>query len=139
MRLFRQLLVAFDLYDLVLINVQGSEATRQFWISQRIRSECVSVEAQYLAAASTRRRAGRWETAFAAEVSASLAASPSDHLGHWGILEACRRISAVRHVSDARAKAIRNRPLPPRDSEVSQSRRAKDPAVLDEFITENAQ
>jgi CheY-like chemotaxis protein len=35
----------------------------------------------------------------------------------WGILEACRRISVVRSASDARTRAIRQRPDPPRDSE----------------------
>jgi CheY-like chemotaxis protein len=34
---------------------------------------------------------------------------------NWGILEACRRISAVRTVADARTRALRDRPLPPRD------------------------
>lgn len=37
----------------------------------------------------------------------------------WGIMEACRRISAIRSVCDARTKAIRNRPEPLRDSETS--------------------
>lgn len=41
----------------------------------------------------------------------------------WGIMEASRRISAVRSVSVARATAIRNRPTPPRDVEVRVSRR----------------
>ena len=40
----------------------------------------------------------------------------------WGILEACQRISAIRSVFDARARAIRNRPEPQRDSETSQPR-----------------
>ena len=44
---------------------------------------------------------------------------------HWGIMEASRRISAVRSESAARAQAIRNRPTPPRDVEVRESRRAK--------------
>ncbi len=35
----------------------------------------------------------------------------------WGILEACRRIAAARFLSDARSRAIRDTPLPPRDSE----------------------
>jgi hypothetical protein len=33
----------------------------------------------------------------------------------WGIMEACRRISAVRSVADARSRALRERPLPRRD------------------------
>jgi len=40
----------------------------------------------------------------------------------WGILEACHRISAVRSALDARTRAIRDRPLPPRDSELRNHR-----------------
>lgn len=36
---------------------------------------------------------------------------------HWGILEACRRISEVRSLATARSKALRDRPAPPRDPE----------------------
>jgi hypothetical protein len=43
----------------------------------------------------------------------------------WGILEASRRISEVRSISAARAKAIRDRPTPPRDHEKHGSRRAE--------------
>lgn len=35
---------------------------------------------------------------------------------NWGILEACRRISAVRSIADARSRALRDKPLPPRDT-----------------------
>ena len=49
---------------------------------------------------------------------------PSGHLIlQWGIMEASRRISAVRSVSAARSMAIRNRPMPPRDLEAKASRR----------------
>lgn len=41
----------------------------------------------------------------------------------WGIMEASKRISAVRTVSAARTTALRNRPTPPRDLEVRYSRR----------------
>jgi CheY-like chemotaxis protein len=40
---------------------------------------------------------------------------PRDAALPWGILEASRRISAVRSVSVARTQALRNRPTPPRD------------------------
>lgn len=43
----------------------------------------------------------------------------------WGIMEASRRISAVRSVWAARSMAMRNRPLPPRDQEGKASRRAE--------------
>jgi CheY-like chemotaxis protein len=43
----------------------------------------------------------------------------------WGIMEASRRISAVRSVSAARSRAMRNRPTPPRDLEGSATRRSQ--------------
>jgi len=49
---------------------------------------------------------------------------PSGNLTlQWGIMEASRRISAVRSVSAARSMAIRNRPMPPRDLEAKACRR----------------
>lgn len=47
-------------------------------------------------------------------VNCSVTGSPAAHKT-WGILEACRRISAVRSVADARTRALHTRPLPPRD------------------------
>ena len=41
----------------------------------------------------------------------------------WGIMEASRRISAVRSVFAARSTAVRNRPTPPRDLEVKDHKR----------------
>jgi hypothetical protein len=41
----------------------------------------------------------------------------------WGILEACQRISAVRSVADARTRALRDRPLPPREAAPAETRR----------------
>jgi hypothetical protein len=35
---------------------------------------------------------------------------------YWGIMEACRRIAAVRSIAEARSRALRERPLPSRDS-----------------------
>lgn len=41
----------------------------------------------------------------------------------WGILEACRRISAVRSKMDARTRAMRDLPAPRRDPETSRPQR----------------
>ncbi len=49
----------------------------------------------------------------------------------WGIMEACRRISAIRSVCDARSKALRNRPEPLRDSETSRPSRMPDASTLE--------
>jgi hypothetical protein len=77
------------------------------------------------------------------DVKAALASSSADQplMQRWGILEACRKISAVRSVSEARSKALRDRPLPPRDSEVSQARRTRAAEFLDQSVTvtENTQ
>jgi DNA-binding response OmpR family regulator len=75
------------------------------------------------------------------DVKAALAASSAEQpiIQRWGILEACRKISAVRSVSEARSKALRDRPLPPRDSEVSQARRTRAAEFLDQSVTENTQ
>ena len=57
----------------------------------------------------------------------------------WGILEASRRISAVRSLSHARSRALRDRPTPPRDSEVRLSRGATGSRTLDELLREEMQ
>lgn len=57
------------------------------------------------------------------DVRAALLAGVSGVLPQrWGILEACRRISAVRSVSEARSRAIRERPAPLRDPETPRSK-----------------
>jgi hypothetical protein len=57
----------------------------------------------------------------------------------WGILEASRRISAVRSLSLARSKAISERPAPPRDSEVRLSRKSAEHRTLDQLLREEMQ
>lgn len=57
---------------------------------------------------------------------------------NWGIMEACRRISAIRSVCDARTKAIRNRPEPARDSETSRAGHMLDTSIR-ELIGEESQ
>lgn len=59
---------------------------------------------------------------------------------HWGILEASRRISAVRSASVARTRAMQDRPAPPRDSEARGSRRSiASAASLDDLLREEMQ
>jgi len=57
----------------------------------------------------------------------------------WGILEASRRISAVRSASLARTQAMRALPAPPRDSEGRPSKRAATPKSLDDLLKEEVQ
>jgi len=54
----------------------------------------------------------------------------------WGILEASRRISAVRSASLARTQALRALPTPPRDSERRASKRNLAPTSLDDLLRE---
>jgi len=54
----------------------------------------------------------------------------------WGILEASRRISAVRSASIARTQAMRALPAPPRDSEGRPSKPTATPTSLDDLLKE---
>lgn len=65
---------------------------------------------------------------------ASLAADSPDSTQRWGILEASRRISAVRSASVARSHAMRALPPPPRDSEGRPPKPA--PPTLDDLLKE---
>jgi hypothetical protein len=54
----------------------------------------------------------------------------------WGILEASRRISAVRSACSARSHAMRSLPAPPRDSEGRASKRTPTATTLDDLLRE---
>jgi hypothetical protein len=54
----------------------------------------------------------------------------------WGILEASRRISAVRSLCTARTKAMRDTPIPPRDSDGRTAKRAPASTSLDDLLRE---
>lgn len=62
------------------------------------------------------------------------ATDPDDSTQRWGILEASRRISAVRSASVARTQALRALPPPPRDSEGRLSKST--PSTLDDLPRE---
>lgn len=59
-----------------------------------------------------------------------------DSTRSWGILEASRRISAVRSASIARTQAMRAMPAPPRDSEGRPPKPAPTPTSLDDLLKE---
>jgi CheY-like chemotaxis protein len=63
-------------------------------------------------------------------------ADPGVSTQRWGILEASRRISAVRSASVARSKATRALPPPPRDSEGRPSKPNATPITLDDLLKE---
>jgi CheY-like chemotaxis protein len=75
------------------------------------------------------------------DIKAALAA---DLLGEvsqrWGILEASRRISAVRSMSHARTKATQDKPSPPREFETRETKRAAaESRTLDDLLREELQ
>jgi CheY-like chemotaxis protein len=140
-----------DLYDLVLIHVEDGSGPRDKFCDD-IRGATPPQQImflvgkpEYLATAPNLDNGspapeedaepGIWN-----DVKTALAANLSEVLPQrWGILEACRRISAVRSVSEARSKAIRNRPEPRRDSEISQSKRTDEVDILAQLIRERTQ
>lgn len=61
---------------------------------------------------------------------------PEDTTQRWGILEASRRISAVRSTFMARTQAMRALPPPPRDFEGRPEKRNTRPSSLDELMKE---
>ena len=136
-----------DLYDLVLINVQDATGPRdKFCDDMRRVTPAQQImflvgKPDYLASAPNsvaQLLPESSEPIPPARPISSLIAGSSQRTERWGILEACRRISAVRNLVEARSKAIRNRPLPPRDSEVSQGKRTRERELLDQLIPENA-
>jgi hypothetical protein len=144
-----------DLYDLVLIHVDDATAPRdKFCDDMRNATPPQQImflvgKPEYLATAPSldsdlaplsladenAAEPGIWNDVKTA-LTAKLTDAPSQR---WGILEACRRISAVRSVSEARSKAIRNRPMPPRDSEIMQSKRADEVDMLAQLMRETTQ
>jgi CheY-like chemotaxis protein len=75
------------------------------------------------------------------DIRAALAADlPGVVSQRWGILEASRRISAVRSLSHARSKATQDRPMPPRDLETREVKRAAaESRSLDDLLREELQ
>lgn len=122
-----------DLYDLVLFHVE-EELPHMYKFWDDIRSATPSQRIAFLVgkpeylAASPNGHATAPEAAAVMTMSYDVAPSSSkrNSLGgakYWGILEACRRISAVRSLADARIRALRDRPLPPRDSATTEPKR----------------
>ena len=66
----------------------------------------------------------------------ALTADRGDATQRWGILEASRRISAVRSKSLARTQAMRTLPDLPRDSEGRPAKRTLKTTSLDDLLRE---
>jgi CheY-like chemotaxis protein len=113
-----------DLYNLVLISVAGETESRDKFCTD-LRSATPPQKIaffvggpEYLAAAphSDQQPGEGNADALNKELVAALLAQASDGSlrQRWGILEACKRISSVRSISEARSRAIRETPRPSR-------------------------
>ena len=115
-----------DLYNLVLINATGEAESRDQFCSdirganprQRIAFFVGSPEYLAVSPHSDEGLAATNSVALHKEMIAALLAQSSENVSQrWGILEACKRISSVRSVSEARSRAIRETPRPSRWAE----------------------
>lgn len=114
-----------ELYDLVLFHVQTElPHMYKFWDDIRAATPSQPVaflvgKPEYLATSPNGDQSASLEASPATMLPDLAVSTPvSDPAGvpeRWGIMEACRRISAVRSVADARSRALRERPLPRRD------------------------
>lgn len=138
-----------DLYNLVLINAENELGHRDKFCED-VRSATPPQQLAFLVGkpeyladspnadgVSSVQKNG--DQALLGDVRAALSADVGGLPQRWGILEACRRISAVRSVADARSRAVRERPVPPRDSEMRLSKRTTQARTLDDLLREEMQ
>jgi CheY-like chemotaxis protein len=134
------------LYDLVLINMQEGRGQRDKFCDD-LRSATppqrmafLVGQPEYLAdlpnADQELLMEIRDEQAVMSSAKGTFRADPGNTTQRWGILEASRRIAAVRSASVARTQAMRALPLPPRDSEERPSKATATPSSLDDLLKE---
>jgi CheY-like chemotaxis protein len=135
------------LYDLVLINVEKGHSYRDKFCDD-IRSATppqrfafLVGKPEYLADSPNADEALTIHNAddHAGDIKVALAANRGDATQRWGIMEASRRISAVRSTSIASTQAMRDLPPPPRDSEERPPKRTPTTASLDDLLKEELQ
>ena len=133
------------LYDLVLINMEKGRGQRdKFWDDVRSATPPQRVaflvgQPEYLADSPNADEELVGENGDERAVSGAksiVAADLGDTTKRWGILEASRRISAVRSASIARTQAMRALPPPPRDSEGRPEKSAATRTSLDDLLKE---
>lgn len=133
-----------DLYNLVLINAAGETDSRDKFCTDLRRATPPQRIAffvggpNYLAAAphSDEATAESDADGLHKELVAALLAqgSASASQQRWGILEACRKISSVRAVSEARSRVIRETPRPSRWAEAIEQHSASAPTTSQPFF-----
>jgi CheY-like chemotaxis protein len=136
------------LYDLVLINMEKGRGHRDRFCDD-IRSATppqrlafLVGQPEYLADSPNADNEIPVENAdddVVGDLKVASSADREDLTQRWGILEASRRISAVRSASIARTQAIRALPAPPRDSEGRPSKPTATPTSLDDLLKEELQ
>ena len=137
-----------DLYNLVLVNVQNDIVLRDDFCGD-VRGATPPQQVaflvgkpEYLAHSPNAdpESPADLDQSFSGDVRKAMAADLGDMPQRWGILEASRRISAVRSACSARVSAMRQRPDPPRDLEVRHAKRAATPSrTFDELLREELQ
>jgi len=139
-----------DLYDLVLINVEKGSGHRDKFCDD-IRSATPRQQLAFLVGKPEYLATipgldgeipvtAHFDESLIGDVKTALSIDLADLSQRWGIMEASRRISAVRSASNARTKAMRDRPTPPRDLEVRHGKRPADEAPsLDDLLREEMQ
>jgi CheY-like chemotaxis protein len=140
-----------DLYGLVLIDMESGLGHRDRFCDDMRRAtppQQISFlvgKPSYLADAPAAERTPllpkRAEEAPGGDVRAALAADlPGGVSQRWGILEASRRISAVRSLSHARSRATQEKPAPIRDLETRELKRVTaESRTLDDLLREEMQ
>lgn len=134
-----------DFYDLVLINMEKSHAYRDKFCTdirnarppQRL--AFLVGQPEYLADSPNVEAEVPLQKVvdeIMDDMTLALAADRGDPTQRWGILEASRRISAVRSKSLARTQAMRAIPDLPRDSEGRTSKRTPTATSLDDLLRE---
>jgi CheY-like chemotaxis protein len=145
-----------DLYDLVLINGENRRGSRDKFCDDiraaapRQRFAFLVGGPKYLSVSPSPDPSiqQNYEDAPAADATAAVSADLTSSPQRWGILEASRRISAVRSASNARTQAMRERPAPPRDLESryaeyaateSRAQAAAESRTLDDLLRKDMQ
>ena len=136
------------LYDLVLINMEKGRGHRDRFCDE-IRSATppqrlafLVGQPEYLADSPNEDEESPVQNAddqIVGDLKVAFAGDHGDLTQRWGILEASRRISAVRSAFLARTEAMRALPAPPRDSEGRRSKPTATPAGLNDLLKEELQ
>jgi hypothetical protein len=134
-----------DFYDLVLINMEKSREYRDKFCDDIRRAKppqrlaFLVGQPEYLADSPNGDGESPQQNAddlILGDMRLALADDRGDPAQRWGILEASRRISAVRSKSLARTQAMRSLPDLPRDSEARPSKRTVTATNLDDLLRE---